>query len=191
MRTARNAVLAAAVAVVLACGTDYDYWPTLGNDATQAMLTGLIDMANAAQHGAHTYPCPLDGGEVTITVSVASEQLGDTAFTRGRWVFDPLYLCRLAKGHPTLHINGDATFASETAVFGSGGRRFSATMEGTISWEDADSGFVCGPSRFFPPSVVEEKDADDDGPFTQPLVGEFCGHSVEIPLSRFPMVPGT
>ncbi|MCE2399247.1 MAG: hypothetical protein J4F34_09525, partial [Gemmatimonadetes bacterium] len=92
MKTARNIALAAAaagVAMMAACDCPPfsicddlpPLPPPLGEDEARAVLFGLIEMANEAKHGTHTYTCPF-GGEATNTVTVTSEQLGDSGLYR-------------------------------------------------------------------------------------------------------------
>ena len=183
MKTARNIALAAAVAgvaMMAAC----DHFPLLGEDEARAVLSGLIEMANEAKHGTHTYACPF-GGEAANTVTVTSEQLGDSGLYRfGKWELEPSG-CGLAVGYPDLAIDGRVEFTSRATVFDSGRRRLKAWVGGGVDWSTPDEigAFGCiseGLSKTF------WKEAGDDGPFIGSLVGYFCGASVEIPLSSFP-----
>lgn len=162
-----------------------DEWgPLLGEDEARAVLSGLIEMANEAEHGTHTYTCPF-GGEATNTVAVTSRQFGDSGLYRyAKWELEPSG-CGLAVGYPDLAIDGGVEFALQDHRFDSGRRRFKAWVEGGFSWSALDEVdyFGCGTEGL---SKTFQKEAGDDGPFTGSLVGYFCGTSVEIPLESFP-----
>ena len=194
MKTARGVALAAAVAgvaMMAACddcppSTICDDWPphlSLGEDEVRAVLSGLVEMANEAKHGTHTDACPF-GGEATNTVTVISGQLGDSGLYRyGTWELRPSG-CGLAVGYPDLAIDGGVVFALQDHRFDSGRRRREVRVGGGFSWSTLDEtdGF-CGTEGL---SRVFAKEPGDDGPFTESLVGYFCGASVEIPLESFP-----
>ena len=205
VKTAGSIALAAAVATIAACHTG---GPPLGDDEARALLAGILDMANEAPLGTHAYACPF-GGEAETTVTVATEQRGDTAYTLGRWdlEFPGSSPCRLAEGYPGLELGGNGTdylegilFRYETAVLESGARRLRALVDGGGDWHDLETGensFSAYPCLFtsIPPGeewakggmvFEDEKEAGDDGPFTGSLVGTFCQTDVEIPLSGFP-----
>ena len=148
------------------------------------MLSGLIEMANEAKHGTHTDACPF-GGEATNTVTVISRQLGDSGLYRyGRWELQPSG-CGLAVGYPDLAIDGGVAFVSRAVVFDSGRRRLKAWVEGGFSWSTPDEVdyWGCGVEGL---TKTFWKEAGDDDPFNESLVGYFCGASVEIPLESFP-----
>ena len=202
MKTARNSALAAAVAgvaMMAAC----DCWPygscddfplpridELGEDEARAVLSGLIEMANEAKHGTHAYTCPF-GGEAANTVTVTSEQLGDSGLYRfGKWELEPSE-CRLAVGYPDLAIDGGMEFTSRATVFDSGRRIFKAWVEGGFSASTPDEREPYGRIDYFGCeseglSKTFSKEPGDDGSFTGSLVGYLCGASVEVPLSSFP-----
>ena len=142
MREMRTAGIALAAAVAMAA----DCWSgsSLGDDEARALLAGILDMANEAPVGTHAYACPL-GGEATTTVTVATEQRGDTAYTIGEWEirlpWNPV--CRgLAEGYPGLILEAspggafhdpeeeDVWFKYEAAVLESGARRLRAVVSG-------------------------------------------------------------
>ena len=209
MREMRTAGIALAAAVAMAA----DCWSgsSLGDDEARAVLAGILDMANEAPLGTHAYACPL-GGEAETTVTVATEQRGDTAYTIGEWKIKLPWnpVCRgLAEGYPGLILEArsgdpeeeDVWFKYETAVHESGARRLRAEVEGEGDWHDLETGERGG--AFAPPCLFlhippgeewekggmvfeSEKEAGDDGPFTGSLVGTFCQTDVEIPLSDFP-----
>jgi len=195
MKTARNIALAAAVtglAMTAACDCppfsicdDFPpLAPPLGEDEARAVLSGLIEMANEAKYGTHTYACPF-GGEATNTVTVTSEPLGDSGLYRfGKWELEPSG-CGLAVGYPDLAIDGGVEFTSRATVFDSGRRRLKAWVEGRFGWSTPDEigDLGCSSEGL---SQTFWKEAGDDGPFTGSLVGYFCEASVEIPLSSFP-----
>ena len=206
MKTAGSIALAAAVATIAACHTGGS---ALGDDEARALLAGILDMANEAPLGTHAYACPF-GGEAETTVTVATEQRGDTAYTTGLWELDlGVSPCFLAEGYPDLVLGSEGPaylegvnilFWYETAVLESGARRLEAWVEGGGDWEDMETGensFSAYGCTFYhdPPGgdwrrggmgVEVEKEAGDDGPFTGSLVGTFCHTDVEIPLSDFP-----
>ena len=196
MKTARGIALAAAVAgaaMMAACDcppfTECDYWPpevALGEDEARAVLSGLIEMANEATHGTHTYACPF-GGEATNTVTVTSGQLGDSGLYRyGTWELRPSG-CGLAVGYPDLAIDGRVAFAARAVIFDSGRRRLKAWVEGGFGWstphEDEVEFLGCSSEGL---TKTFWKEAGDDDPFNESLVGYFCEASVEIPLESFP-----
>ena len=160
--------------------------PPLGEEEARAVLSGLIEMANEAEQGTHTYACPF-GGEATTTVTVTSTQLGDSGLYRyAKWELGPSG-CGLAVGYPDLAIDGGVGFTSRTTVFDSGRRRFKAWLGGGFSWStpgeiDGSDGF-CGTGGL---SKTFAKEPGDDGPLTGSLDGHFCGTPVEIPVESFP-----
>ena len=207
-----TAALAAAVATIAACHTGGS---PLGEDKARALLAGILDMANDAPLGTHSYACPF-GGEAETTVEVTTGQRGDTAYTTGRWELEFPWSssCRLAEGYPSLELvadiggafndpeEEDIFFMYETAVLESGARRLRALVEGEGDWHDWETGESGGPQfpcvfYHIPPGKTwewtkggmvfeSEKEAGDDSPFTGSLVGTFCFTDMEIPLSDFP-----
>ena len=175
MKAARNIALAAVLAApVLGSVACPDFYLDLREDEAQAVLSGLVEMANEAKRGTHTYACPF-GGEATNTVTVTSEELGDSGLYRyGTWDLS-LSGCRLAVGYPDRAIDGFMSFASRTLVFDSGRQSFKV-------WVGVEP-FGCSSDGL---SKTFWKEAGDDGPFTESLVVYFCGAYVEIPLSSFP-----
>lgn len=132
----RNIALAAVVTAIAACPdmcTDFSFGDgeetTLGEDEARTVLSGLIEMANEAEQGT-TYACP-SGGQATTTVTVTSEQVGDSGLYRFEKRELGLSGCSgLAVGYPDLPIDGDVEFASRTTIFDSGRGRFKTWVIG-------------------------------------------------------------
>ena len=173
MRTARHIALAAALAVpvfgLVACPDACTDWDCLlgeheciGEDEARAVLSGLIEMANEAKRGTHTYTCPF-GGEATNTVTVTSQQLGDSGlYSFGKWELNASE-CGLAVGYPDLATDVGGEFRVHSHRFDSGRRRFKAWVEWGVSGSTPDGYFGCGSEGL---SKAFWKESGDDGPFT-------------------------